>query len=75
MDPLADLLRLIADDPIAAAGRLEGMAAKLTELAAALRAGNSPTLDTPGVGDRVQMNLVGPDGRVRQQVDSQRRPL
>ncbi len=75
MDPdtlsgqLAALLRQVADNPLAAADRLEATAARLLALARALRA-QGGTRDRGGIGDRVQMTVCGPDGTIRKSVDT-----
>lgn len=76
---LNNLAGLIENDPTAAADELENMAGKLTALAAKLRESarsrdpEGPPRSTGGTDDRVQMNVVGPDGRVKQRSDTYRR--
>lgn len=62
------LARVIAGDA-SAADDLDRMADKLKGLAAALRGGGGP-LDTGGMGDRVRMAVVGPDGAVKATTDT-----
>ncbi len=74
MTDIAVLLRQIADDPQAAADRLESMAAKLLALAGRLRsqANQGGTRDTGSIADRVQMTVRGPDGEVKFKTDTER---
>ena len=74
----ADLIRLselIETDPAQAADELETMATGLLRVARKLRAATSGgALRSPaGMTDRLQMEVVGPDGQVRQRVDTDRR--
>ena len=62
------LILLLLGDP-AAADELDRLGDKLKEKAAQLRAEQAPR-STGGMGDRVQMRLVGPDGTVKQVVDT-----
>lgn len=66
---LTELSRMIAENPQSAADRIEAMATKLLALARKIRAGQG-TRDTPGIGDRVQINVIGPDGTLKQQTET-----
>lgn len=76
MNPLVDLsniIEMMKTDPARAADRLEDMSRRLTELASNLReiAKNREGMrSTGGVGDRVQIALVGPDGQIKQRTDT-----
>lgn len=64
---LFEALKLLSEHPHEAANRLEALALRLLELAAALRQTNhSPS----GMVDRVQMRVVGPNGDLKRQVDT-----
>jgi hypothetical protein len=67
LEPLRKILFKILTDPHGAADDLEEMASKLLEAAKKLRAGAAGGIPTSpgGMGDRVQMNLIGPDGKVK----------
>ena len=65
------LAKVAAGDP-AAADELDALAEKLKAVAAVLRA---PKAEDPyevvgGMADRVLVNVVGPDGRVRVKTDT-----
>lgn len=69
-DPAAEvslIARLLAADPAAAADRLDALAEQLGAQAAALRAqADGGWRSGGGAGDRVTIQVVGPDGRVKQ---------
>lgn len=73
---VATLLRRIVDDPEAAADQLEEMAARLMAAARTLRSQASKrddsggTRDPGGMTDRVQMRVVGPDGKTKNYIDT-----
>jgi hypothetical protein len=71
-DRLKNLSQLIRTDPEAAAGQLEESADRMLKLAARLRelAAQGPYRSRGGTADRVQMEVVGPDGNVKQSVDT-----
>lgn len=71
------LARVMAGDP-SAADELEALAGRLHDIATRLRAGQAGepgTRDPGGMTDRVQMQVVGPDGHgnivTKQKVDTQ----
>lgn len=68
----AELLRLLAEDPAAAADRMDVMADELRAAASRIRAGLSPRC-AGGASERVRMRVVGPDGQTKQQTDTERR--
>ena len=76
MNPLVDLsniLEMIKTDPARAAERLEDIATRLTGLANKLKEiakDREGIRSTGGVGDRVQIELVGPDGQIKQRIDT-----
>lgn len=66
------MARVAARDP-AAADEVEMLADRLRALAVELRrgGGGDPGLLTPsGMADRVRMRVVGPDGEVKQAIDT-----
>lgn len=66
---LHESLKLLTEQPLEAADRLEALAGRLLELAAALR--EQPQMHSPsGMADRVQFTVVGPNGDVKRQTDS-----
>lgn len=65
---LKRILLLVARRDPAAADELDRLADKLRALAARLRAAPG-TRSIGGVGDRVRMQLRGPDGSVRHDTD------
>jgi len=71
-DAVAEMLELIAADPLAGAEKLEEMGNGLLELARRLRETAPPSgfRDPGGMTDRVKMSVVGPDGTVRQTIDT-----
>lgn len=57
--------RLLLRDPTAA-DEIEALGRRLIELADGLRKGdNNSYSSTDGIGDRVTMEVVGPDGKVK----------
>lgn len=72
MSNLNDLLcRIIAGDPTAA-DEIEIMADRLREVARQMRKEQEKggMNDPGGATDRVQINVIGPDGTIKQQVDT-----
>lgn len=69
---MADFLEAASRGPAAAAEYLEALAGKLLAQAAALRASQPPpgTRSEGGTGDRVRMQVVGPDGGVKQTAEA-----
>lgn len=69
---LLQALAQLQSDPDGAADRLEKLAAKLLEVAKQLRSRKTLSdFQTPGgMGERVRIDVVGPDGQVKQQVDT-----
>lgn len=63
-DDLKRILVLVATGDPAAADEIDRMADRLHALATRLRA-NSGIRATGGVGDRIRMQLVGPDGKLK----------
>lgn len=70
---LSTLLRKMADDPAGAADDIEAMGCRLIALARQLREQGGGPLSTGGMTDRVQINVVGPDGQLKKSVDTDRR--
>ncbi len=71
VEQLSGLFRTMADDPPAAALRLREMADRLLVLAEMLEQQQpGGTRDQGGTVDRAVVQVVGPDGRVRQSVDT-----
>lgn len=72
LERLQEVLNLMNQRPLEAAEKLEAMAAKLTELAQSLRqkAAGQDFVAPGGMGDRVLMNVIGPDGKLKQSIDS-----
>lgn len=66
---LANILRLMREDPNEAANRLDIIAQRLMNLAAKLREQNG-TRDRGGTNDRVQLAVVGPNGEIKQKTDT-----
>jgi plasmid stabilization system protein ParE len=68
-----DLRRIVAllaaNDP-AAAVEVRNLGHRLLALADRLEAGQNPTKSVGGTGDRAQINVVGPDGEVKQSADT-----
>jgi hypothetical protein len=70
-DDLKRILILVATNDPTAADEIDRLADKLHTLATQLRAahataGNdSGTRSTGGVGDRIRMQLIGPDGKLK----------
>jgi hypothetical protein len=71
MNALDTILALMLTDPLQAADRLDDLARKLTELAVSLRIEQSPGYLAPGgMGDRVKVQVFGPDGTIKQDVST-----
>lgn len=71
IERLQEVLNLMNQRPLEAAEKLEAMAVKLNELAASLRQKADGGFQAPGgMGDRVLMNVFGPDGKIRLRVDT-----
>jgi hypothetical protein len=67
-DIQALMARVLAND-VTAADDLDAMADRLKQLAAQVRArAASPFIQKGGFGDSVTMQVVGPDGQVKQTV-------
>ena len=64
---LQEILQEMAERPLMAAERLEGMAGGLLELASRLRQSAEGTRDPGGMADRVAIRVVGPDGEIKQE--------
>lgn len=66
---LGDLLHT---SPARAADELDAMAARLTLAARTIRErfASSPPRDPGGCSDRVQMTVIGPDGKPRYSIDT-----
>ncbi len=72
---LQEIILLLATNPVAAAERIEALAAILLEQAAAIRAEASVGggfRDGGGMGDQCKMSVIGPDGQEKQRVDTTR---
>lgn len=70
---MADFLDAASRGPVAAAEHLEALADKLLAQAALLRAAKDAppgTRSEGGTGDRVRMQVVGPDGAVKQTAEA-----
>lgn len=59
---------------VRAASELRQLAAQLIAAAESLEATEAGTREVGGTGDRVQMNLVGPDGTIKHHSDTGARP-
>lgn len=72
LERLQEVLALMNNRPLEAAEKLEAMAAKLTELAQHLRqkAAGDDFKAPGGMGDKVLMNVFGPDGKLKKSIDS-----
>lgn len=69
---LPDLLRRVIAGDVTAADEIDRLAGRLRDLANHLRQGNQDgTRDPGGMSDRVQMQVIGPNGEIKQQVDTQ----
>ena len=65
------LLELMKHEPCKAADELERLADNLKMLAKKVRDSNSKSGRSPmGMGDRVMVDVLGPDGEIRQSVDT-----
>jgi len=60
----------INSDPMLAADRLDKVAAMLQAKAKILRESQSGYTTDNGMGDRVLMKVIGPDGNIKQKVDT-----
>lgn len=65
----SEVLGLLGSDPVAAANRLDALADEYRALAQRLR-GSVGYQSRGGTGDRVRMQVVGPDGAIRQTIDT-----
>lgn len=63
---MQDIVELIKRDPQRAAEHCEHLAEQFKQLAARLRNGRNPS----SLGDRVSMELIGPDGTLKQRIDA-----
>lgn len=69
MNELQQIVSLLLTDPLAAADRIDALADRLHAEAAKVRAraeGNAPFASPGGAMDRAFLNVVGPDGRLKQ---------
>ena len=70
-DDIRRILSLIVADDPAAADEVDALADRLRALAATLRSRHeSPWIAPSGMSDRVKINVVGPDGSIRQSTDT-----
>lgn len=68
---LADVVKLIQSDPAGAADKIDDLVVKLKNIAAQLRRkAESDYCSHGGAGDRVRIQVVGPDGTIKQTVDT-----
>lgn len=67
MNKLQELLLLAKTNPSAAAEEIDKMIRSLETLKNSII---NPMRSTGGVSDRVQMQVIGPDGAVKQTVDT-----
>lgn len=67
---LAEVVRLAAEKPAEAAAKLRNVAAKLIQAAEMLE---KPELPLP-ILDRVIARVIGPDGQVKQEIDTGAHP-
>jgi hypothetical protein len=81
LERLREALSLMASDPEAAADLLEGMAARLLEHARSLRsvaaaraAQENPFASGGGMGDSARIQVVGPDGKIKADINTRGRP-
>lgn len=63
------ILMLVAARDPSAPTELRKLAARINTIADGLESGQNGTKSTGGIGDRVRMQLVGPDGQVRHDTD------
>jgi hypothetical protein len=75
-DALSSTLRDLSTDPLSAADRLDALADELRKRASLLREADqaAPSAhgfrSSGGMGDRAKMQVVGPDGKVKQATDT-----
>lgn len=72
---LREVLSLLARDPLAAADRIDAIANRLHEQAEAIRSrfrSEDPYTVPGGMTDRVKANVIGPDGQIKQSIDTGR---
>lgn len=67
---LNELATLIETNPSRAAEQLESMARHLLHIAGLLKNQTDRLRSPAGVIDRLQMEVIGPDGKVKQTVDT-----
>lgn len=68
---LSEALEELSRNPHASADQLDALAARLSAFAATLRAqGQSGYLAQGGMGERIRVNVVAPNGTVKQQIDT-----
>lgn len=70
---IQNLLTRVLEGDVSAADELDLMAERLQDLADKLRSGTfsqGGTTDPGGVTDRVQINVVGPDGIIKESSDT-----
>lgn len=66
-----DMLEEMAQNPLAAADRLDAMAVDIHGLAERLRQQPASGYRDPGgMADRVRISVVGPDGQTKQETDT-----
>lgn len=63
---IADIMALVVTDPLRAAAEMDKLADRLHAMADDLRQGRNPG----GISDRVIVNVVGPQGDIKQHVDT-----
>ncbi len=68
---MVTILEAMTRGPGPCADALDELADKIRAIASEMR-NNSGTRDQGGAVDRCRMNVVGPDGKVKQQVDTGR---
>ncbi len=73
---LREILVLLTTNPLKAADLIDGMAYRLHDQAKAIRQavceGRDPRINPGGMGDVVKMQVIGPDGDLKQSVDTSR---
>jgi hypothetical protein len=73
LEELRQIAELVLTDPPAAADRIDAVADRLHEQANALRASVRPEVPyrvPSGMNDRIKMRVMGPDGKIRQEIDT-----
>lgn len=70
VEAVRDMLEEMVKNPTAAADRLDAMADDIRALAARLRTQPNGFRDPGGMGDRVRINVMGPDGKPKQSIDT-----